>query len=107
MRPTIAVSPSTDARAAKAQKSPTMKSPKAEFRLKVTVTPFSRMSEVPGGGTVRRDVVVLVTEPRAGTRDAGLYLVEHEQRPGVVAQPAQAREIAGARDDDAGTGLSR
>ena len=46
---------------------------------------------------VGRDVVVLVTEPRAGAADAGLHLVEDQDRAGVVAQPAQAGEVARRR----------
>ena len=56
---------------------------------------------------VGRDVVVLVAEPPAGAADAGLHLVEDQDRAGVVAQPAQPGEVARRRDDDAALGLDR
>jgi hypothetical protein len=47
------------ARAAKLQKSATLKLPNAELRLKATVTPFSSTRVVPGSGTGMAPVLPL------------------------------------------------
>ena len=55
----------------------------------------------------RRPPVVLVREPAAGAADAGLHLVEPEQRAVVGGDPPGGREVAVGRDDDAGLALDR
>ena len=49
----------------------------------------------------------LVGEPGAGAADAGLHLVEPEQRAVLVGDALGGGEVAGARDDDAGLALDR
>ena len=48
-----------------------------------------------------------VGEPLAGASQAGLDLVEPQQRTGLGGDGARGRQIAGGRDDDAGLALDR
>ena len=48
-----------------------------------------------------------VGEPGAGAADAGLHLVEPQQRAVLVGDLAGGREVAVGRDDDAGLALDR
>ena len=48
------------------------------------------------------DVEVLEREPAAGAAEAGHDLVEDEDDAVLVAQRADALEVAGRRDEDAG-----
>src|SRR5690606_6025491 len=60
------------------------------------------------GDDVGQDTVVgLVLEPGAGAADAGLHLVEDEQRAGGGGDGAGGLEVAGRRDDDAVLALDR
>ena len=56
---------------------------------------------------VRRHAVVLPGEPVAGAADAGLDLVEDQERAVLAAELAQAGEVAGRRDVDAALALHR
>ena len=59
------------------------------------------------GEDVGGDPFGLVREPRAGPADAGLDLVEHQQRAGPVAGRAGGGEVAGRGGDDAALALGR
>ncbi len=47
----------------------------------------------------------LVTEPRAAAAEAGLHLVDHEEDPALVAEPADALEVLGGGGVDAALAL--
>ncbi len=49
----------------------------------------------------------LVLEPLPGPADAGLHLVEDEERPGRGGDGTGGLEVAGRRDDDAELALDR
>ena len=56
---------------------------------------------------VRLDAVGLVREPVPGAADAGLHLVEHQQRAGGGADLPGRGQVAGRRDDHAVLALDR
>ncbi len=56
---------------------------------------------------VGHDAEVLVREPRAGAAEAGLDLVDHEQDPALVAEPADALEVLGGGRVHAALALHR
>ncbi len=59
------------------------------------------------GEHVGDDAFGLVREPRAGAADAGLDLVEHEERACLVAGPARGGQVAGRGRDHAAFALGR
>src|SRR5690606_29788725 len=62
---------------------------------------------LPDDEQVRDDAPVLAREPSARTPEAGVDLVEHEEEPPLVADPAESREPAVGRYDVATPPLHR
>ena len=114
-RPSFSMVSSTARAAAQLTGLPPKVEPWSPFCRASAVSPVARQAPIgrpppspfASGDDVGNDAFVLVPEPPAGAADAGLDLVEDEQRAGRVAQSARLGEVAVGRRDDAGLAQRR